>query len=297
MKRKIIASLLSLFILFSTGTVIATLYINNTTTKLRQLISLHQIEDFRQQLIRKVQTVQSNLYTVNTSLGQNLDSIVSNVSTLEETARRCLSCHHTPEITNRLQNLQALVKNYQSSLSYYITASANAERIDRIKLDAASVGNRLLSETEEMTSQASKHLTLLTNTAMEKINHVKAILYITIVFTFILGSIIATRLVFFITRPTEALVKATRAITAGDLGHTLSYTDKTEFGELAKAFNSMSASLKTGYVTLEEEIAERKQTEKALVKSEKFLDTIFDSIHDPALEPQRKYFQQTTFSA
>lgn len=281
MKRKIIISLLSLFVLFSAGTVIATLYINNTTTNLRKLIKLHQIEDFRQHLIMKVQLVQSDLYTVNTSLGQNLDDIVLNVSSLEQTARGCLSCHHTPEISKRLENMQLNVKGYQSALSYYITAAANKEKIEKLKLEAAATGNKLLFVTEEMSRHASKKLAQMTDSAMVKMNHAKIILYITIVFTFIFGIIIAVRLTIFITRPTEALVHATRAITAGDLGVAVSYKDKTEFGELASAFNAMSKSLKTGYEILEEEISERKLTEEALVKSEKFLRTIFDSIHDP----------------
>jgi transcriptional regulator with PAS, ATPase and Fis domain len=43
----------------------------------------------------------------------------------------------------------------------------------------------------------------------------------------------------------------------------------------------MSKSLKTGYETLREEIAERRQSEQEREKSEKFLNTIFDSIYDP----------------
>jgi diguanylate cyclase (GGDEF)-like protein/PAS domain S-box-containing protein len=288
MKRKIILSLLSLFILFSTGTVIATLYITNTTTRLRQLISLHQIEDFRQNLIMNVQTVQSDLFTFDTSLKPRPSSIGSNMSALEGTVQRCLSCHHTPAMTNRLQNLHTLVKDYQSSLSAYMTA-AEADRKDRMKLEAAAIGNKLLSEAEGMSIQSIKHLSIVTGSAMEKINHVKAILYITILFTFILGSMIAARLVFYITRPAEALVKATRAIAAGDLEHTITYKDDTEFGELANAFNSMSKSLKTGYEILRREIAERKQTEQAHAKSEKFLNTIFDSIYDPFCIIDRDY--------
>ena len=76
-------------------------------------------------------------------------------------------------------------------------------------------------------------------------------------------------------------MQATRAVAEGNLGLTISYKDKTEFGELANSFNAMSRSLKAGYEILEEEISERKQTEEAMAKSENFLNTIFDSIHDP----------------
>ncbi|MFZ2196232.1 MAG: diguanylate cyclase, partial [Thermodesulfovibrionales bacterium] len=124
-------------------------------------------------------------------------------------------------------------------------------------------------------------LSMMTDAAMVKIKHVKTVLHITIIFTFIVGLVIAARLTIFITSPTDALVQATRAIAQGNLGLTIPYKDKTEFGELANAFNAMSRSLKTGYEILEEEISERKQTEEAMAKSENFLNTIFDSIHDP----------------
>ena len=47
----------------------------NTTTTLSRLVTLHQIEDLRRHLIISIQTVQSDLYTVNTRLGQKIDAI------------------------------------------------------------------------------------------------------------------------------------------------------------------------------------------------------------------------------
>ena len=186
----------------------------------------------------KVQSVQSDLYTVNTPLGQNLDAIVSDVSSLEQAANNCLSCHHSPEISKRLQNLQLSVKEYQRVLSYYITAAADKGKIEKLKIEAAASGNNLLFATEEMSMHASEKLTRMTDAATAKMNQAKTILYITIIFAFVFGTIIAVRLTIFITRPTEALVKATRAITEGDLGVVVSYNDKTELGELASAFKT-----------------------------------------------------------
>jgi diguanylate cyclase (GGDEF)-like protein/PAS domain S-box-containing protein len=281
MKRKIIFSLFSLIILFSTGTVIATVVINNTTEKIRQLVSLHQVADIRQHLIMNIQTVQSDLYTVNTALGHTLDSTVQTMSALQGTSRKCLSCHHSPDIYLRLQNLQETVKAYQNALSYYITSSANPERKDKIKFEAASLGNSLLADTENMAMQAGYKLSRMTDASMAKMNQVKTVLYLTIAFTFLVGIFIAARLTIFITRPTEALAHAARAITTGELGLIIPYKDKTEFGELADAFNTMSSSLKTGYESLQKEISERKEAEEAVGKSENFLNTIFNSIHDP----------------
>ena len=75
-KRKIILSLLALFVFFTSATLISTLYIENTTEELLRLVKLHQIENLRRSLVISIQTVQSDLYTLNTPLGHNLYSVV-----------------------------------------------------------------------------------------------------------------------------------------------------------------------------------------------------------------------------
>ncbi|MBI5100836.1 MAG: EAL domain-containing protein [Nitrospirae bacterium] len=268
MKRKIILYLLSLFFFFSAGAITASVYIQNTTLELARLIKLHQIEDLRQHLIMSIQTVQSDLYTVGTSMGKNLDSIVQNVSELEKNAKNCLSCHHEPEIAKNLDDMLVLINDYQGALSQYITASANFERIDNLKFDAGRRGNLILVITETMSVKASEKLRSMTHSVMQKITRAKIILYLTIVLSLLLGVFIAAKLTMFITKPVNELVTAARAVAMGEVGDTISYQDKTEFGELADVFNRMSLSLEKGYTALHDEIIERKKTEEALRQSE-----------------------------
>ena len=289
MKRKIILSLLAVFLFSAVGAGIATLYIRNTTSTLGRLINLHQIEDLRQHLIISIQTVQSDLYTVRTGLGHNLDLIAENVTILEQSAAKCSTCHHTPEIARQIEEIQSLIGDYENSLSFYITASANAEQINRMKIEAAGIGNKLLVATEDMSVRASSRLEGMTQDAMQKVKSAWIILMTTMLLAFLFGIIVAVHLTRAITKPINTLVNATRMIASGDLGYTINYRDKTEFGELASHFNIMSKSLKNGYAKLEEEINERKRTEWALVKSEAFLGTIFDSIRDPFCIIDREY--------
>jgi diguanylate cyclase (GGDEF)-like protein/PAS domain S-box-containing protein len=281
MKRKIVLSLLVLFLFISVGATFAIMYIKNTTTTLGKLIQLHQIEDLRQHLIISIQTVQSDLYTVHTPLGQKLDLIADNVTTLDGASQKCVGCHHSPEVTREIGELRALITDYQKSLSYYITASANAQLIDKLKLDAAAIGNALLVKTAGMSSRAGSRLEGVTRDAMGKINKAWVILYATIGITFFFGIIVAVKLTASITGPIDKLVKAARMLGSGALGYTVPQEDKTEFGELASNFNTMSVALKESYAELEQEIGERIQTEAALVESEEFLNTIYNSIRDP----------------
>ncbi len=283
MKRKITLSLLALFLFSAAGAVTATFYIRNTTDTLSRLIKLHQIEDFRKDLIISIQTVQAELYTIGTVLAPDLNVMTDNVLRLQNAANACSRCHniHPADVITRIGLMQTDIRQYQEALSNYLTASANKKRILKLKLDAAEIGNRLLSRTEKMSIEAAEKLALATTGAMAKIERVQTILYLTMTLTFFAGVLIAGNLTRFITRPIDALVTATRALARGDLKHTITYQDRTEFGELANHFNSMSAALQDGYSKLEQEITERKQTQAALAESEQFLNTIFDSIRDP----------------
>jgi CheY-like chemotaxis protein len=56
---------------------------------------------------------------------------------LEETAGKCSSCHHPAKLTNRIMNMQSLIRDYETNLSYAITTSANTERLRRLKKDGS----------------------------------------------------------------------------------------------------------------------------------------------------------------
>jgi diguanylate cyclase (GGDEF)-like protein/PAS domain S-box-containing protein len=294
MKRKIIASLLLLFIISASGAVTATFYIADTTTTLNRLITLHQIEDLRQHLVISIQTVQSDLYTLHTELGRNLDTVVNNVTKLDAAAAKCVSCHHEPAIASEIQEVRGLIDRYESSLSYYVTSSPNLPRAKKLRLEAATAGNRILATTEAMSLQASRTLEKTTAQAMPRIRRARIILLLTLVVTLLLGASVAVHLTRSVTRPIQELVTATRAFASGDLTYTVDNADKTEFAELASHFNTMGSALKKNYEDLVREISERKQTADALrVSEERFALAARganDGLWDWDIEHDRVYY-------
>ncbi len=281
MKRKIVISLFALFLFFTCGAIIASFYIKDNNAELERIIKLHEVEQLRRTLLINLQTVQSDLYTVKTPFETNLNAIVKNAANLEEAASKCSSCHHPPNLDKKILNVQSLIRDYENALSYYITVSANPERMKKLKSNASKTGEKLLTLTENMSHDASKSIKQLTAYASMKINHAKTVLLVTLIITFVLGIIVAISLTKSVTKPVNELVNATRMISSGKYGTTISFKDKTEFGELAGNFNKMSIAIKEGYEKIQQETKERWQAEEAVIKSGKFLHTIFDSIRDP----------------
>ncbi len=245
MRNKIIYSLLSLFALFFVGSGISMIYLYKTTADLEAVIKLHRVEIIRQDLVINAQTVQSHLYTFGTVFGQELDVIVDNVIELDESANRCLDCHHSKEINDKLYEVNDIVEQYKDALSYLITTSANPERVERLRAVAISIGNNLLDKSQEMAFFAGKKLNTMTIAALSEIRNSRIILIVTLVLSFFIALAIAITMTRQVTEPIYELVNASRQIKSGHLGYTTEYTATGEFGELIEAFNDMSRSLKS----------------------------------------------------
>jgi signal transduction histidine kinase len=269
MRRKVVTSLISLFAIFSAGSLFASWHVQRSTAELSRLVELHEVEELRRDLVINLKTVQSDLYTTHTPQARTLDGIVANVKKMDEAAQNCLSCHHRFELENQLEETQDLIEEYKTALSFYITASANREKISQIKEDAASIGDQILERTEKMSETASARLARITHSATERINNVQVILVVTIGITFCLGIVVSVYLARAVSGPVHRLVEAARVLASGQLGHRMEEEEEAEFGELARNFNQMGEALQQNYerlisanLELQREIAQRVQAER-----------------------------------
>ncbi|TAL22088.1 MAG: HAMP domain-containing protein [Nitrospirae bacterium] len=243
MKKKIILSLFFLFLLFTLGAIMTMFYILRVTTRLDTLITLHQVEILRQDLVINVQTVQSHLYTLGTSFGKELDVIVENVATLDNAVQKCSGCHHSPEITEKIKTIKDLTEQYKEALSTFITTTAGKERVERLQIVAANIGTMILTKTQEMALIANQRLNEKTIAAIRDVSSSRIILIVTLLLCFFIALAIAASLTRGVTEPVSELLKATRKIKTGELGYTTSYVGKDEFKELLESFNDMSITL------------------------------------------------------
>ncbi len=261
MKKKIIFAFLLLFLLFLAGVVTTLHIINKTTANLTALLLLHKVEVIRQDLVINVQTVQSNLYTIGTSFGKELDIIVDNVLKLQDRAQTCSECHHEPKMEHEIGHLQELTQQYKEALSYFITSTADAERVKRLQTFAANIGDKIIERSQWMAMTANNTLREKTTAAMNEVAHSKRILTFTLIVAFLAGTIFSMYFIKSITGPIAELLSATRKIKSGKLQYRIEEQLKDEFSELAASFNEMAVSLQEQYAKLQ-------QTERLAVVGE-----------------------------
>ncbi len=244
MKSRIIGFLSLLFLVFLVGAVISILYITSTTAELKKIITLHSVEILRQDLIIRIQNVERDLLTARTELEGSIDNVVSNVSDLDKSIVGCMGCHHSPLISQKLNDIKGYIGKFEAAFSSYITATAGNRRTREHKLQSYNISKELLKITLEMSLIADQRLKQRTQEALGAVRTAQWTLLGTLLIALLIGLWIAVRLTNRIVRPVRELIGMSRKIGSGELGNRTTYSDDTEFGELASAFNDMSASLR-----------------------------------------------------
>jgi signal transduction histidine kinase len=270
MRKRIIISLILLFLLFLSGAYFTISYITNTTTDLGYLIKLHRIEVLTQDLVINVQAVQAQLYTVGTAFEKGRGVIMGNLNLLDNAIKRCGGCHHSTDTTSkRVSEVKNLTVLYKKTLSKLITTGTENEEFEKLQSEAVNIGNTILSQTREMAFVANKTLNEKTTKALEDIKGSRIILIAALVLFFLIAAVVAVSLTKSITRPISELLEGTRKIKAGELGYTISYAEKNEFGELSTAFNDMSTVLEENNERIISQMQELRDAQKQLIQAAK----------------------------
>ncbi|MBW2713975.1 MAG: HAMP domain-containing protein, partial [Deltaproteobacteria bacterium] len=215
----------------------------NTAGELVHMVELHEVQGLRHELVIDALEVQTDLQTAHTAHAQDRDLIFSNLEKLKEASEECLSCHHPPELEDKLSRINSLVAEYEGALQTYLMASADDPLIETLETYPASILEKIFLQSDEMSREASTHLEEISEAATERIKKARLILLVTLSLALCLGLIIAQRLVQMLTYPIEKLVEATEIIAAGGIGHQIEHAGQAEFGQLTQHFNVMSRSL------------------------------------------------------
>ena len=242
MKKRIILALAIFTSIFVLGGTYLIFTIEKATSTLDNLIELHQIEHLRVQLLIYVKETQSDLALQHTKFAGTLKAMVKNVVKMEDQANKCLGCHHTAVITEKLQDLKGQIYAYGEVLSRLLTVQTSATRPKEEENKAFTAGHKLIYLLDDMTSLTKANLDKRTQTTLIKIGKMKTLIFIIIVIGPIFAIGLAISFTQHFTRPLSALLQATRKLKSGDLSFRVQgLTD--EFKEISISFNEMAASL------------------------------------------------------
>ena len=158
MKKKILLGFSLLTLIFFVGGILAVYHITKTTNRMDRLILLHQVEILREDLIIRVQTVQSHIDRYKLRTDKDVDSLVSQVKEMNRIMDSCVGCHHSPELAQGLLGMKDLANDYQTAISRLITASRNPERFAALESRVRDVGQEIITMTQGMAFTANIHL-------------------------------------------------------------------------------------------------------------------------------------------
>jgi signal transduction histidine kinase len=250
MKKKIVIGLSVFSLIFILSGVYAIVNIEMTTSKLDNLIRLHQIEILREHLLIEIKRSQTDLYLKDTKYAQSIDTIVSHIHDMDNVIANCFTCHHTETVTKRIDALRSQTERYKDALSRVYTIRSNADRRREEEEAAVNIGMDLVSEVNSITAMTSKKLEGRTRDAFQEIARTKKILYLILACVPILALGLSIVFIRGFTSPLSELLAATRRLKAGNLNYRIRELPD-EFGEVAASFNTMAASLKEDFLKMQ----------------------------------------------
>lgn len=260
MKRKIVIGLGLITAIFFCGSAYIIYTIDTSTSRLNDMIMLHQVEILREDFLIQIKRVQSDLLLKDTRYTRGFDTFVRDILRMNNVIGACNNCHHADVILDRIDALGILTNQYENSLSRVLTIRANAARLEREMDQAFQIGEALIMEVREMVEMTGANLAKKRERALSEISNVKYILYLLIGIIPLLSVVLVGVIVREFAIPMEKLLESTRRLKGGDLEHRV-HGLKNEFGELAESINEMAASLK-------EQLLKMQRTEQMVVVAE-----------------------------
>ncbi|HSL99218.1 MAG TPA: ATP-binding protein [Candidatus Limnocylindria bacterium] len=243
MKRKILIGLGIITVIFFCGSGYIIYAIDSSTSRLDNMIMLHQVEILREHYLIQIKRVQADLLLKDTRYPRSFDIFVKDILSMGKIIHTCYDCHHNRKIANRINILNKRTDDYKNALSRVLTIRANTARLSLEKDHAFRVGEALTTEVRDMIEMTRANLEKKREKSLQDIAKTKYILYFLIGIIPLLSGTLAYIVLKGITNPMERLLDSTRRLKSGDLDHRIEGL-KHEFGELAVAFNEMASSLK-----------------------------------------------------
>ncbi|MBW6484568.1 MAG: HAMP domain-containing protein [Syntrophobacterales bacterium] len=234
--------------------------VERATSRLDQLVQLHQVEILREHLLLQIKRVQTDLAWRGTRYASGVNTIVAHGIQMGKMVDRCFQCHHSPQVMEDLVGLKGQTEQYEDFLSHVLTLDASRARREAEQDEAVRRGRELIAKVNGIIALTSRNLESSTREVFHQIAITKAMLFILIAMAPLILMTLGFLFVRALTSPLNILLAAVRHLKGGSLDHRIDGL-KDEFGELATSFNEMAGSLK-------EQMQKMQRTEQMVVVGE-----------------------------
>lgn len=244
MKKHVLIGLTLMLFCFITGGIYIVTSIQAVTKKLDNVVSFHQVEFLRNNLVHHIEAVQSDLLLQSSPHARGFEASIALIEAMEKSADICLNCHHSEETRKKLGAMEETVELYMKQLSRTLTIRANHIRLENARVSAYSLGEKLQQNVTALSISSADKISTRIMKIHTDINIANNILIACLV----LGPIaILFITAFFLKRfagSIGTLIEATESLESGTLDYHVPDNLKDEFRTLAISFNDMATSLK-----------------------------------------------------
>ncbi len=258
MRRKVFIGFVTLSLITLASVFYIIFHIDRTSSQLQNLLTSHQVEIIRRNLLERLNRVQFDFYLINTRYSRGIDIIVSDMQEMQGFANQCVECHHAPQMMEKLNAIRSDIEAYKSMLSRVLTMRANLDRVQDEERRAYLQGQQLIAGVNHIITRASSGLAEKTQRSLRNIKTTKTVLFILLVSGPFLLAIFSFLMMSSITKPLNVILDAIGRLKKGDLNFRIKVPLKNEFAEVAAAFNEMTG-------TLNEQMRKMQMTEQMAV--------------------------------
>ena len=185
--------------------------VRDATSKLDELITLHQAEILRQRFLIRIKRVQADLAAKDSLHARDFNTFVDHARDMTFALDSCFDCHQGSPVAARLQDLEQRTEAYNESLSRVLALRANAARLEREKSAAFHAGEELTGSVTDMVTTMGARLEANTQRALREIDDTQYILVALVIFGPLVSVALGWVLVSGLTGPLRILVASTAA--------------------------------------------------------------------------------------
>src|SRR5574341_1463623 len=158
MKKKIIIVLSVVSLLLFLGGIYLIRAIDTSASRFDKIIMFHQVEILRESLLLSIRRVEADLYSQSTQYAESFDAVGSHVADMMNTINTCFTCHHSDNVTERLQDLHNQIGQYGHAVNQVLALKTDARGLRTAQESAHLISDSLISKVNTMIAMTNKKL-------------------------------------------------------------------------------------------------------------------------------------------